>query len=179
MKKHIYLAGSLFSEAEVAQRLKEGQIIQERLGDNYTCYNPVEAPCNDKEANLPTALDIFMEDAKEVIESDVIIADLANQDPGVMMELGIAWGLNFAAQVIKPMNLSPGQQAFLLHCGVKEKEIHAVLSDIRLSTAHLYKGEYIPYGYNQFVVGGIVEMDGKLHKSFDALIKDMEDSANE
>ena len=111
MKKHIYLAGSLFSEAEVAQRLKEGQIIQERLGDNYTCYNPVEAPCNDKEANLPTALDIFMEDAKEVIESDVIIADLANQDPGVMMELGIAWGLNFAAQVIKPMNLSPGQQA--------------------------------------------------------------------
>ena len=54
-----------------------------------------------------------------------------------------------------------------------------MLSDIRLSTAHLYKGEYIPYGYNQFVIGGIEEMDGKIHKSFDALIKDMEDSANE
>ena len=178
MKKHIYLAGSLFSEAEVAQRLKEGQIIQERLGDNYTCYNPVEAPCNDKEANLPTALDIFMEDAKEVIESDVIIADLANQDPGVMMELGIAWGLNFAAQVIKPMNLSPGQQAFLLHCGVKEKEIHAVLSDIRLSTAHAYTNQYIPFGYNQFVIGGIEEMKGKVHRNFEDVIKELE-GANE
>ena len=178
MKKHIYLAGSLFSEAEVAQRLKEGQMIQERLGDDYTCYNPVEAPCNDKEANLPTALDIFMEDAKEVIESDVIIADLANQDPGVMMELGIAWGLNFAAQVIKPMNLSPGQQAFLLHCGVKEKEIHAVLSDIRLSTAHAYANQYIPFGYNQFVIGGIKEMKGKVHRNFEDAIKELE-GANE
>ena len=68
---------------------------------------------------------------------------------------------------------------FLGNTSIKRKDIQAVLSDIRLSTAHLYKGEYIPYGYNQFVVGGIVEMDGKIHKSFDALIKDMEDSANE
>ena len=179
MKKHIYLAGSLFSEAEVAQRLKEGQIIQERLGDNYTCYNPVDAPCNDKEANLPTALHISMEDATAEIESDVIIADLANQDPGVMMELGIAWGMDYAAQILETMGMSKGQKEFLNHCGIKRKDIQAVLSDIRLSTAHLYKGEYIPYGYNQFVVGGIVEMDGKIHKSFDALIKDMEDSANE
>ena len=93
MKKHIYLAGSLFSEAEVAQRLKEGKIIKETFGDKYTLYNPIEAPCNDKEANLPSCIDIFMADTEEVLKSDIIIADLANQDPGVMMELGIAWGL--------------------------------------------------------------------------------------
>lgn len=179
MKKHIYLAGSLFSEAEVAQRLKEGQIIQERLGDDYTCYNPIEAPCNDKEANLPTALDIFKADTEEVLKSDVIIADLANQDPGVMMELGIAWGMNYAAQILETMGMSKGQKEFLEHCGIKRKDVQAVLSDIRLNTAHLYRGEYIPYGYNQFVIGGIAEMEGKIHKSFDALIKDMEDSDNE
>lgn len=178
MKKHIYLAGSLFSEAEVAQRLKEGQIIQERLGDDYTCYNPIEAPCNDKEANLPTALDIFMADTEEVLKSDVIIADLANQDPGVMMELGIAWGLDYAAQMLETMGMSKGQKEFLEHCGIKRKDVQAVLSDIRLSTAHLYKGEYIPFGYNQFVIGGIEEMSGKVHRNFEDAIKELE-GANE
>lgn len=179
MKKHIYLAGSLFSEAEVAQRLKEGKIIKETFGDKYTLYNPIEAPCNDKEANLPSCIDIFTADTEEVLNSDIVIADLANQDPGVMMELGIAWGLDYAAQILETMGMSEGQKEFLNHCGIKRKDVQAVLSDIRLSTAHLYKGEHIPYGYNQFVVGGIIEMDGKIHKSFDDLIKDMEDSANE
>ena len=96
-----------------------------------------------------------------------------------MKELGIAWGLDYAAQILETMGMSEGQKEFLNHCGIKRKDVQAVLSDIRLSTAHLYNGEHIPYGYNQFVVGGIIEMDGKIHKSFDALIKDMEDSANE
>lgn len=178
MKKHIYLAGSLFSEAEVAQRLKEGQIIQERLGDDYTCYNPIEAPCNDKEANLPTALDIFMADTEEVLKSDVIIADLANQDPGVMMELGIAWGLDYAAQMLETMGMSKGQKEFLEHCGIKRKDVQAVLSDIRLSTAHAYANQYIPFGYNQFVIGGIEEMSGKVHRNFEDAIKELE-GANE
>ena len=119
-----------------------------------------------------------MADTEEVLKSDVIIADLANQDPGVMMELGIAWGLDYAAQMLETMGMSKGQKEFLEHCGIKRKDIQAVLSDIRLSTAHLYKGEYIPFGYNQFVIGGIEEMRGKVHRNFEDAIKELE-GANE
>ncbi|MEG1871193.1 MAG: nucleoside 2-deoxyribosyltransferase, partial [Peptostreptococcaceae bacterium] len=82
MKKHIYLAGSLFSEAEVNQRLKEGKILNDSLSETHTYFNPIEAPINDK-AKLPTSLDIFMGDTLEVLKSDVVIADLANEDAGV------------------------------------------------------------------------------------------------
>lgn len=170
MKKHIYLAGSLFSEAEVAQRLKEGAAIKRELSDTHTYFNPIEAPINDK-AKLPTCLDIFMGDTMQVLSSDVVIADLANEDAGVMMELGIAWALDYVAQLMDGMNLSEGQQDFLNECGIKRKSVHTVLSDIRLGTSHLYKADEIPFGYNQYVIGGIKEMEGKVHSSFDSALQ--------
>ena len=42
----LYVGGSLFNEAEVNQRLKEGNMIESLT--NYEVYNPIQAPCNDK-----------------------------------------------------------------------------------------------------------------------------------
>ncbi len=171
-KKHIYLAGSLFSEAEIAQRLKEGALIKEILGDDYTLYNPIEAPCNDK-SKLPTADDIFVGDTRELLASDYVIADLSNNDPGVMMELGIAWGVDYCAEVISNALEEAGVEipvevkAVLHASGIKPKGVQAVLSDIRLGSAHNYNGRYIPMSYNQYVIGGIEHMEGTICSSFE------------
>ena len=61
LKRKLYLGGSLFSEAEVNQRIKEGNMLDHMT--NYEIYNPILAPCNDK-SKLPTAEDIFWGDTK-------------------------------------------------------------------------------------------------------------------
>ncbi len=177
--KHIYLAGSLFSEAEVAQRLKEGAMIRESLGDTHSVFNPIEAPINDK-SKLPTCLDIFIGDTKEVLKSDIVIADLSNNDPGVMFELGIAWALDYVSKTLDMPEIDSLEMARVLFekCGVKNKEVHAVLSDIRVGTANQYSEEEIPFGYNQYVIGGIKHMQGKVHRKFDTVLSELEGNKN-
>ena len=88
----LYVGGSLFNEAEVNQRLKEGNMIESLT--NYEVYNPIQAPCNDK-AKLPTSEDIFWGDTNEILKSDVIIMDMSNQlDLGCATEVGIVWMCN-------------------------------------------------------------------------------------
>ena len=87
----LYLAGSLFNEAEVMQRKLEGIKLRENFGQhNIEIFNPIDQPFNEDKQTLPTPIDIFNGDTKAVINSDIFIADLTNEDPGVMMELGIA-----------------------------------------------------------------------------------------
>lgn len=169
-----YLAGSLFSEAEVSQRLLEGRILKEATPE-IEWFNPIEAPCNDK-SKLPTAEDIFIGDTNEVIKSNFIIADLANNDPGVMMELGIAWGLQHAYKVLCDItpNLPTETWYELFEKGIKPRDVHAVLSDIRLGAAHNYEGRYIPMSFNQYVVGGIEDMGGTIHNSFKDAVQNLD-----
>ena len=57
MKKHGYIAGALFNEGEIAQRISEGKALREKMPE-VDWYNPIEAPVNDK-SKLPSAKDIF------------------------------------------------------------------------------------------------------------------------
>lgn len=86
----IYLAGPLFSEGDIAQRIKEAAALRE-LG--FEVYNPIEAPFNDDKSTLPTALDIFYGDFNQLKQCDLIVADVTHDDPGMYAELGIAWHL--------------------------------------------------------------------------------------
>ena len=91
--KNLYIAGSLFNEAEVNQRIKEGNMIESLT--NYQVYNPIQAPCNIKD-NLPSSKEIFWGDTKEILKSDTVVADISNQsDPGTAAELGIVWACNY------------------------------------------------------------------------------------
>lgn len=133
----VYLAGSLFNEAEVSQRLKEGKILREKF-PQIDLFNPIEMPFNEDKQSLPTPEKIFLADAKAVMESDICIFDLTNDDPGVMVELGLAIAYN--------------------------KIIIGINSDIRLKSANKY---IIPsYSMNHFVLGAILT-HGVLVYSFD------------
>ncbi|WP_314011382.1 nucleoside 2-deoxyribosyltransferase [Pseudostreptobacillus hongkongensis] len=136
----VYLAGSLFNEAEVAQRLKEGQILRENV-KGIDLFNPIEQPFNENKQTLPTPIDIFDGDTNAVLAADVVLLDMTNEDPGVMVELGIAVANN--------------------------KKIIAVNSDIRLKSANKYD---IPsYAMNHYVLGAILKYGVLVHSFAEAI----------
>ena len=147
----LYLAGSLFNEAEVMQRKLEGIKLRENFDQhNIEIFNPIDQPFNEDKQTLPTPIDIFNGDTKAVINSDIFIADLTNEDPGVMMELGIAIMSN-------------------------TKIIIGINSDIRLKSANKYD---IPsYSMNHYVLGGLLK-HGYLVYSFDEAILLLKEKLN-
>lgn len=147
----LYLAGSLFNEAEVMQRKLEGIKLRENFNShNIEVFNPIDQPFNEDKQTLPTPIDIFNGDTKAVINSDIFIADLTNEDPGVMMELGIAIMSN-------------------------TKIIIGINSDIRLKSANKYD---IPsYSMNHYVLGGLLK-HGYLVYSFDEAISLLKEKLN-
>ncbi len=146
----LYLAGSLFNEAEVAQRQKEGKILREMF-PNLEIFNPIEQPFNENKDSLPTPEMIYEADAKAVIDCDIFIADLTNEDSGVMVELGLA--IQSQTKIIIGIN-----------------------SDIRLKTANQYD---IPtYGMNHFVLGGILKYGYFVH-SFDEAMNKLKELLDE
>lgn len=165
-KNRGYLAGGLFNEAEVAQRLKEGKILKTETSINW--YNPIEAPINDK-SKLPTASDVFWGDTKEVLRSSYIIADLTNNDPGVCYELGIAWAVNYIRALLKRNNKEA--LALLDKFNITDKKIVGVASDIRIKTAGKYVDYLVPYGLNQYVVGGVLDQGAVVHTFSEAVKK--------
>lgn len=147
----LYLAGSLFNEAEVMQRKLEGIKLRENFNShNIEIFNPIDQPFNEDKQTLPTPIDIFNCDTKAVINSDIFIADLTNEDPGVMMELGIAIMSN-------------------------TKIIIGINSDIRLKSANKYD---IPsYSMNHYVLGGLLK-HGYLVYSFNEAILLLKEKLN-
>lgn len=145
----LYLAGSLFNEAEVAQRIKEGQILHKEFPE-LDIFNPIEQPFNEDKSSLPTPESIYEADAREVRECDIFVFDCTNEDPGVMVELGIAIESN-------------------------TKLIIGINSDIRLGSASKYS---VPtYGMNHFLYGAILT-HGHFVQSFDAAVDIIKNELN-
>ncbi len=175
MKFKGYIAGPLFNEAEVSQRLKEGEMLREKGCKEIEWFNPIEQPVNDK-SKLVTSEEIFMADTQAVVDADFIIADITNNDVGVAMELGIAYGLQYARTVLEEMfkNSSPHTRAQITQIleknGIKQKNVYAVNSDIRLDNTGNYDKIHVPYGINQYLVGGIECMNGVFVNKFEKAI---------
>ena len=94
---------------------------------------------------------IYEADANAVIDCDIFIADLTNEDSGVMVELGLA--IQSQTKIIIGIN-----------------------SDIRLKTANQYD---IPtYGMNHFVLGGILKYGYFVH-SFDEAMNKLKELLDE
>lgn len=156
-QRKVYLAGALFSEGEVHQRKREHKIAIKELPD-FEVFSPINAPYNeDKTAELPTPLEIYEGDLREIESSGYVIFDLGNQlDPGLNLEIGVVCGINESRMT-------------------KEITPIGVLSDIRLETANKY--EIPSFAMNHMVVGAFQKY-GKIVSSFTEaleLIKVMEE----
>lgn len=143
-KLNLYIAGALFNEAEISQRKLEAKILYKEFGNKIQVFNPIDQPFNINKASLPTPETIYKNDANAILKSDVIIFDITNDNPGVLVELGLAF------------------------MSKKKPIIICVNSDIRLADANKYS---IPtYSINHFVLGGILTY-GYLVKNFNEAIK--------
>ena len=158
----IYIAGSLFTESEIVQRKSEAKRLKEKLlekaltlGINQEVaseqienivFNPIESPFNDKSTH-PTAKEIFEGDYRVIQKSKQILINLDNPvDTGVFVELGQA-----------------------LEMG--NNKIYPVISDMRMPNAGDYDQQYVPYGFNQYVVGSLDYYGIKLYTSSEEAIK--------
>lgn len=164
MKKKLYLGGSLFNEAEVNQRIKEGNMLEHMT--NYEVYNPIQAPCNDK-TKLPTSEDIFYGDTNEILKSDIVVMDMSSQDMGCATETGIVWMCNHLHEL--------AEKGYTLEQILKEipkKKFIGHLSDIRKSTAHMYQGNRIPWSTNQYFMGTALTM-GEVKDNFQEVLDEL------
>lgn len=149
MKYNIYNAGSLFTEAEVRQRLFEEDLVNEiaeelGIADKIQFFNPISNPFNDK-SKIPTAEEIYEGDMRQIEMSKNFIFNLDNPlDGGVIAEL-------FA--VIKDIRY-----------GAKYN-IVVVMSDMRIDGAGNYEAHRVPIGHNQFVIGALMQHNIPIFKT--------------
>lgn len=178
MKKNVYIAGKLFKAGDIKERLHEENVLKEIGYENV--FNPISQPFNeDKDAALPTAESIFKGDTSAVLESDIILAELDDEDPGVCMELGIAYGVNYMLSLLRTIDSDSNPEivkALVLKITelMPKKKVYAHLTDIRVGSSGEYDGHNVPFGINQYVAGGISEM-GKIYTDKDEMFKDMGD----
>lgn len=161
-KIHVYNAGPLFTEYCNAQRIKEGKAFDKFFatlkGYDAACHNPASLPVNDDQVNKPIwSKDIFDCDNNVIQKSNVLFVDMADEDSGTMVELGM-----FVQRKLK-----------------KEKvHIYAVHSDYRVSDVE-ESGLEKRLGYNKFALGALTYFDIPVHTSFKsafkAFQKDIED----
>lgn len=163
--KKVYIAGSLFNEAEVDKRLKEEKQLREIGFSNI--FNPISSPQNDKK-RLPSSAEIFWGDTEKILDSDVVVADISNSvDLGVACELGIVWSCNYINELAtNGFNL---EQILKI---MKKKELITHLSDIRKGTSNQYKNNYIPWGFNQFEIG-MIEDIGVIRDNFKEVLDEL------
>lgn len=159
--KRIYIAGSLFTEADQKQRIfEENHILKhvefsgvdERL---IEVFNPINNPFNDK-SKKPTAEEITLGDTEQIAKATHILLNLDNQlDAGVFVELGQILGLPNDTRDIK---------------------VYPVISDIRMPGAGEYNVEEVPWGINTYAIGAlklIMGEDYKVYRSSSSAINDM------
>ena len=138
----VYNAGPLFTEADGEQRKKEQTYFDSLEG--VSVFNPLTSTLN-AEAN--SAVAIFEGDNQPIQAANVIFFDLANNDPGTLVELGM---------VIQ--RIEDGADI----------DVYPVISDFRVKGRAEYTCDYAPVGYNSFVIGALESNKIKIYTSFAA-----------
>jgi nucleoside 2-deoxyribosyltransferase len=88
-----YLAGDMLKRGSQLLRSCE-RVDIEKLG-TVALFNPMDnKEINDKATN-PTAEKIFAKDTEAILESEIIIAEVDNNNVGTTSEMGQIWGINY------------------------------------------------------------------------------------
>ncbi len=144
---YIYNAGPLFTEADQKQRLYEGKKLREVVNERGFVANPLELPFA---VDTPVAsAEIFNKDTSHIDAANVFFFDLATNDSGTLVELGMA--------------IEKYRQG-------KELKIYPVFSDLRL-LRNQASGIESPVGYNSFVVGSLTSHQIEVYASFEQALE--------
>lgn len=142
---YIYIAGPLFSEADIIQRRKEAAGLREVLdqkGLTYYICNPIDLPFDNTQ--VLSSREIFLADYGHLDIANVFFFDLSGNDTGTLVELG-----NVIEKYHHDRNL----------------RIYPVFSDLRLARNQA-AGLECPVGYNSYVVGCLSANEITCYRSF-------------
>lgn len=92
MKKQIYLAGPLFTRGEMNDRVNDEKKIRETFKDIFNIFNPLrlnEKHQIGKDMSQISKTFFFEKDWDAIKNSHIMIADIDNNDPGTLVELGL------------------------------------------------------------------------------------------
>lgn len=137
---YIYNAGPLFTEADQAQRLLEQARFESIQGVDV--FNPLTSPENE---GAVSAEMIYEVDCAAIQRANVFFFDLANNDTGTLVELGM---------VIQKLETGA------------TLDIYPVISDFRVHERDDYNCAYAPVGYNSFVIGSLNKHKITIYHSF-------------
>lgn len=143
MELYVYNAGPLFTEADQKQRRYEGQQLRGLLKERGYVANPIELPF-DTHVAIQSKV-IFEKDTSHIDQANVFFFDLAGNDSGTLVELGMA---------IEKLRQG------------KKLSIYPVFSDLRL-LRNQASGVESPVGYNSFVVGSLTAHNIETFDSFE------------
>ena len=107
-KLNIYLAGPLFSEAEIQKRKEHAFVIKNMFQHKYdvSLYNPVELNETVKDLKNKPNIFFYENDIDFIKKTNLMIVDIDNLDSGTMIELGY-----FTA--LKEINKSESKYIFI------------------------------------------------------------------
>lgn len=95
--KKVYLAGPLFTREEQIVRRSDVKALRANFPD-MEFFSPLEVELSVDDPSITNAESThdfyFNSDITAIQEADLLIVDLANDDNGTLLELGIAYGLN-------------------------------------------------------------------------------------
>ena len=95
--KKVYLAGPLFTREEQMVRREDVAKLRKEFS-NTEFFSPLEVELSVDDPNVTNAESThdfyFNSDINAITNADLLIVDLANDDNGTLLELGIAYGLN-------------------------------------------------------------------------------------
>lgn len=195
-KENIYIAGRMFNVAEINQRIADkiglmGRFIDLDKNIEVEIFNPItDNPSNDK-STLPTAESIYGNDTAKVIQANQIFAELDGEDAGTMCEIGQALGINAVYEAFESFLSTRNdyekeygelrKALDMVKQLIPPKKIVAHTTDIRIANSGDYDNIRVPFGLNQFVVGGILrDKNGSIHTNIeDAYNKVLENTVKE
>lgn len=146
---YIYNAGPLFSEADQKQRKLEGRLLMEAGSgrNDFFVANPIDLPLD--QSKPLSSQTIFAMDNGHIQKANVFFFELATEDTGTMVELGMAI-----------QRLISGDKI----------EIYPIFSDLRLARNHA-SGIECPVGFNSFVTGSLTYHQIPTYADFDSALQ--------
>lgn len=148
----VYIAGPLFTEADQVQRnIEESDLrwLFSQYGIKGLIFNPLNAPFQDKD---PDSATIFKGDYNAINLANTFFFDLATNDPGTLVELGIV-----IKRYMQDENI----------------RIYPVISDFRVH-GRTKGGFESAIGYNSFVIGALTFNNINIYTSFKEALKAFE-----
>lgn len=95
--KNVYLAGPLFTREEQAIRREDVAKLRNAFPETIF-FSPLEVELSVDDPNVTNAESThdfyFNSDLNAIKAADLLIVDLANDDNGTLLELGMAYGFN-------------------------------------------------------------------------------------